>query len=148
MWNTDLLESVSENFYVNFMMKEFLADKQFIIWWINLEQWDSCQTRNKNMSDECLLRSQMTRARHKHTPRKSMKHLAQGTGMSKSSANAATQLLKLRPYKTTVIHALQPHNSVSRVHFWSWFLQSIIWDWSTVVILIWWSMVSLAGIHK
>jgi hypothetical protein len=28
----DLLESVGENFDVNFMMKEFPADKQFIIW--------------------------------------------------------------------------------------------------------------------
>jgi hypothetical protein len=37
----DLLESVGENFDVNFVMKEFPADKQFIIWWINLEQQDS-----------------------------------------------------------------------------------------------------------
>jgi hypothetical protein len=37
-----------------------------------------------------------------------------------------TQLLKLRPYKTTVIHALQPCNSASRVRFCSWFLQSVI----------------------
>jgi hypothetical protein len=29
----DLLESVGENFDVNFMMKEFPADKQFPIWW-------------------------------------------------------------------------------------------------------------------
>jgi hypothetical protein len=44
-------------------------------------------------------------ARFEHTPRKSLKHLAQKTGMSKSSARRATQLLKLRPYKTTVIQA-------------------------------------------
>jgi hypothetical protein len=37
----DLLESVGENFDVNFVMKEFPADKQFVIWWINLEQRDS-----------------------------------------------------------------------------------------------------------
>jgi hypothetical protein len=36
------------------------------------------------------------------------------------------QLLKLRPYKTTVIHALQPCNPDSRIHFCSWFLQSVI----------------------
>jgi hypothetical protein len=35
-WNTDLLQNV----YVNFVMKEFPADKQFTIWWINLEQRD------------------------------------------------------------------------------------------------------------
>jgi hypothetical protein len=38
-WNTDLLESVSENVDVNFAMK--VPSKQFIIWWINLEQRDS-----------------------------------------------------------------------------------------------------------
>jgi hypothetical protein len=37
-WNTDLLESVGENVDVNFVMKEFPGDKQFIIWWISLEQ--------------------------------------------------------------------------------------------------------------
>jgi hypothetical protein len=44
-----------------------------------------------------------------HTPRKSLKRLTQETGVSKSSTRKATQLLKLRPYKTTAIHALQPH---------------------------------------
>jgi hypothetical protein len=32
MRNTDLLESVGGNFDVNFVMKEFAADRQFIIW--------------------------------------------------------------------------------------------------------------------
>jgi hypothetical protein len=36
-----LLESVGENFDVNFMMKEFPADKQFTILWINLDEQDS-----------------------------------------------------------------------------------------------------------
>jgi hypothetical protein len=44
-------------------------------------------------------------ARLEHAPRKSLKCLAQETGVSKSSARMATQLLKLRPYKTKVIHA-------------------------------------------
>jgi hypothetical protein len=42
-------------------------------------------------------------ARLEHTPRKSLKHLAQETAVSKSSAGTAAQLLKPRPYKTTVI---------------------------------------------
>jgi hypothetical protein len=41
MWNMDLLESVGKNFDVNIMMKELPTDKQFIIWWINLDQRDS-----------------------------------------------------------------------------------------------------------
>jgi hypothetical protein len=68
----------------------------------------------------------MTWARLEHTPRKSVKRLAQETGVSKSSARTATQLLKLRPYKTTVIHALQPHYPASRVRFCSWSLQSVV----------------------
>jgi hypothetical protein len=55
-------------------------------------------------------------------PRKSVKHLAQENGMSKSSERRATQLLKLRPYETTVIHALQLRNRASRIRFCSWFL--------------------------
>jgi hypothetical protein len=46
--------------------------------------------------------------------------------VSKSSARRATQLLQLSPNKTAVIHSLQPHGPASRVHFWSWFLQSVI----------------------
>jgi biotin operon repressor len=40
-------------------------------------------------------------ARPEHTHRKSLKRLAQETGVSESSARRATQSLKLRPYKTT-----------------------------------------------
>jgi hypothetical protein len=65
-------------------------------------------------------------ARLEHTPRKSLKRLAQETGVSKYSARTATQLLKLRLYKTTVIHALQPRDPASGVHFCSWFPQTII----------------------
>jgi hypothetical protein len=32
---------VSAKILTNFVVKEFPADKQFTIWWINLEQWDS-----------------------------------------------------------------------------------------------------------
>jgi hypothetical protein len=44
-------------------------------------------------------------ARFEHTPRKSPKRLAQKTEVCKCSARKATQMLKLRPYKTTAIHA-------------------------------------------
>jgi hypothetical protein len=48
-------------------------------------------------------------------------------GVSNSKARTATQLLKLTLYKTKVItHALQPRDPSSRVHFFSWFLQSVV----------------------
>jgi hypothetical protein len=56
------------------------------------------------------------------TPRKSLKHLAEATGVSMPTARTTTQLLKLRLYKTTVIHALQPRDPPSRVHFCSCFI--------------------------
>jgi hypothetical protein len=51
-----------------------------------------------------------------HTLTKSPKRRTQETGVPKSSTITVTQLLKLWPYKTTVIHALQPRDPVSRVH--------------------------------
>jgi hypothetical protein len=46
--------------------------------------------------------------------------------VSKPSARTATHLLKRRPYKTTVIHALQPRDPGSTVHFCSWFVQGVV----------------------
>jgi hypothetical protein len=65
-------------------------------------------------------------ARLEHTPRKSLKRLAQETGVSKFTARRETQLLKLRPFKTTVTNALQPRDPVSMVQFCSWFVQSVV----------------------
>jgi hypothetical protein len=65
-------------------------------------------------------------ARLERAHRKSLKCLSWEAGVSKSSAKSSTQLLKLRPYKTTVMHALQPCDPLSRVHFCIWFLQSVV----------------------
>jgi hypothetical protein len=60
-----------------------------------------------------------------HTPMKSQRRLAQETTISKSSAAKAMKLLKLRLYKATVVHALQPRDPASRINFWNWFMQSL-----------------------
>jgi hypothetical protein len=65
-------------------------------------------------------------ARLERTPRKSLKRVAKEAGMSKSSARRAAQLLELRPYKTTAVHALEPRDPASRANFWSRFLQSVV----------------------
>jgi hypothetical protein len=52
-------------------------------------------------------------ARLEHAPRKSLRCLAQETGILKSAATA-TKLLKLTQYKVTVLHALQPCVPVNR----------------------------------
>jgi hypothetical protein len=43
----DLSESVRENFDVNFVVKELPAYPQFKIWWIKLDQRDTC-TKHKH----------------------------------------------------------------------------------------------------
>jgi hypothetical protein len=64
--------------------------------------------------------------RLEHMRKEWLKHLAQEAGVSKSSARMTTQLLKLRPYRTTVIHALQPYDPFKSVYLCSWFLQSVV----------------------
>jgi hypothetical protein len=86
-----------------------------------------------------------------HTPGKLLKRPAQETGVSKSSAKEATQLLKLRRYKTAVIHA---RLAAARCSYQGSFLQLVStacrrrWDRSAVDVLFWWSVVSLSDIHK
>jgi hypothetical protein len=89
-------------------------------------------------------------ARLEHAPRKSLKYLAQETGVSESSTRMRTQLLNLRPYKRTVIHALQMCDPANRVHFCSWFIQSIV-EVQINLQLTFFSdeaWFQLAGIHK
>jgi hypothetical protein len=63
-----------------------------------------------------------TGARLERTLRKSLKYLAQETRVSEFSARTATQLLKLRPYKTTVIHT---RLAAARSNYQSSFLQLV-----------------------
>jgi hypothetical protein len=59
----------------------------------------------------------LLRTRFEHRLTKLQKCLAQETGVSKLSARRATQAQKLRPYKTTVIPALQQHDTASNLIF-------------------------------
>jgi hypothetical protein len=123
-----VLGSVGENLDVNFVMKEIPADRQFAIWWIILGQWDSLTDKKRQHKCRVLTEEKLDDigARLEHAPRKSLKCLSWEAGVSKSSAKRSTQLLKLRPYKTRVMHALQPRDPASRVHFCVWFLQSVV----------------------
>jgi transposase len=85
---------------------------------------------DKNQKHECRVLTEKkldnTEARREHKSRKSLKRLAQETGVSTSNARRATQLLKLRSYKTTVTHALQPLDPAIRVHFCSCILWYVV----------------------
>ena len=60
--------------------------------------------------------------RLEHTPTKSLRRLGQEARISKSSAWRATKMLKLKPYKVTIVHELQPRDHEMRVRFCDWIL--------------------------
>jgi uncharacterized protein YijF (DUF1287 family) len=78
MWNTDLLETVGENFEINFVMKEFSA-----VWWINLEQRDTLIDKKQKHKRRVLTeeKSDNIEARLVHTPRMLPKRLPQETSV-------------------------------------------------------------------
>jgi hypothetical protein len=51
------------------------------------------------------------------SPRKSLESLTQKTGLSNGSVRVATKLVKVQPYKPTVVNKLQPCDSVARLSF-------------------------------
>jgi hypothetical protein len=53
-------------------------------------------------------------ARLEHSPQKSLRLIAQETGISKTSARTATILLKLKSNETSVVHELQPRDPANR----------------------------------
>jgi hypothetical protein len=54
-----------------------------------------------------------------------IKFSAQETSVSTMSAQRATKFIHLRPCKATVVHSLKEYDLAARIHFYSWFLQSV-----------------------
>jgi hypothetical protein len=65
-------------------------------------------------------------ARLEHIPRKSLKRLAQEVEYQSLVQQGQHNCWSLDPIKQTAIHALQQHDPASWVHFYSWFLQSVV----------------------
>ena len=60
------------------------------------------------------------------TPQKCLKRLSQETGISVSSVQRATKLLmKLKPYKIPVVHALHQPDPNKRLRFCNWVLEKV-----------------------
>ena len=59
------------------------------------------------------------------SPRKSLRCLAQQTGVCEASAGVATKLLKLKPYRIPSFHELQPSYYNRRLHFSNWMLEKV-----------------------
>jgi hypothetical protein len=54
LYGIQICQEVSENFYVNFFIKEFPAEEQFTIWWINVYQWDRQKHEHQMLTEEKL----------------------------------------------------------------------------------------------
>ncbi|PNF15704.1 hypothetical protein B7P43_G12455 [Cryptotermes secundus] len=63
--------------------------------------------------------------RLENSPRKSLRRLAQQSGVSLGSAWTATKLLHIRPYKFTVVHEIKPVDYEKRVRFCNWFINHV-----------------------
>ena len=64
--------------------------------------------------------------RLEHTIQKSLKRLSQETGVSVSSVQRATKLLmKRKPYKIPIVHALHQPDSNKRLRFCNWVLEKV-----------------------
>jgi hypothetical protein len=111
--------SVDENVDVNFVMKR-VPSRKTIHSLVNKHKSTGLLIDNKQKQKRWVPTEKLDDigARLEHTPRKPLRSLAQET-------RRATQLLKPRPYKPTVIHTLQLRDLASRVHFCSRTLQSV-----------------------
>ena len=65
--------------------------------------------------------------RLEHNPQKSLKRLSQKTGVSVPSVQRATKLLKRKPYKIPVVHALHQPDPNKRLRFCNWVLEKVNW---------------------
>ena len=63
--------------------------------------------------------------RLEHATQKSLKHLSHETGVSVSSVQRATKLLKMKSYKIPVVHALHRPDPVKRLRFCNWVLENV-----------------------
>jgi hypothetical protein len=90
MCYTNLLENVGEYFDVNFAMESVPTGRAVHSLVSKLGSNGTLKTRNKNILPECQLKKNLddTGARLDHTPRKSLKRLAQ---------ERQQKLLKVRP---------------------------------------------------
>ena len=63
--------------------------------------------------------------RLEHNPEKSLKRLSQETGVPLPSVQRTTRLLKLEPYKISVVHALHQPDPNKRLRFCNWVLEKV-----------------------
>jgi hypothetical protein len=87
-------------------MKEFPVYKHFTVLLNRLISTGLLIDKKQEHKRQVLTEDKLddTGARLEYTTSKSLKGLAQETGVSKSIARTATQLLMFRPYKTIVIY--------------------------------------------
>jgi hypothetical protein len=58
-------------------------------------------------------------------PVETLNSLTKETRAAKGTKRTSTKFLKLWPYKTTVVNALQSHDPTARLHIRNWYLQPV-----------------------
>jgi hypothetical protein len=85
-----------------------------------------CWTRRnleKDLSTEEKLHDSGTRLQA--SPKKPLRLLSLQCRLEKGTAHVGTKLLKLRPYRTTVVHSLLPQDCKTIIRYCSWIQESV-----------------------
>ena len=116
-WNTQISNKVLGRCVPNSSTIRGLA-KRF-------KETGSVKNRNVNRRRHVLTEETLNEfgERLKHNPQKSLKRFSQETGVCVPSIQRAAKLLKLKPYKIPVVHALHQPDPNKRQRFCNWMLE-------------------------
>ncbi|KAJ4434323.1 hypothetical protein ANN_22880 [Periplaneta americana] len=106
------INGVEESLNIGLKVFEFLARQLFMTLSIKSRRTGSFLNKKHVQQRRVLTEEKLDEVgtRLEQSPRKSLRHLAQEVNISKTSAFMATKLLELKPYRVTVVRALQPQD--------------------------------------
>ena len=93
-----------------------VSSREAVCLFVNkLRETGSILDKKRNVKRHVLMEQKLEEIgeRLENSPQKSLRRLAQETNISKALAWKATKLLKLKPYKFTVVQELLPHDKQS-----------------------------------
>jgi len=117
------MRRVVEELYAGFPVFRFIGNQHCIDWWINFNKQIVEQETTENMIfcfRKNTVHDRLLECDQVHFSRKSLRRLSQETGISQGYVQAATKLLRLKPYKYTVKRNLQKANCAATVWFIDW----------------------------
>lgn len=138
--------NVNKSFTENFLKMQCLLKQQFTEQWWSFIQWDGRGKKRHVLTEDKLnnIGPQL-----EASPRMSKCLLALRCGISRSTLHAATKLLKLWPYRMTVLYSLLPSDYEARHWYWKHFQQSVSNGLLyPELVLFCWNMVYIKWLHN